>query len=807
MTATSTQFFYVSGEVKNPGSYPITPGLTVLKAVSVAGGLTKFGSKGKVEILRKVSQRGTERIKVDLGRHRGRQETRRAARGRGHHKSRKKGFLNKWTQPPRLTTATNLLPGISGDFDLKYGLKLLWGGKGWILVTALLGVGLGFLATYLQTPIYRAQALVQIDPPGQNISALSNPYPATAFNWFDYQNYYNTQYRIITSKVLARRAIEKLELQDVPPFKGAREPALLFVARVEVVPVPDTRLAIIAVNHEDPQEAARWANTLAEAYLEQNVESKIETTRNVYSWLQERLTDAETDVESSEQTLYEYTKEQGLFVPKEGASIGSETLGKLNEEATGAKTKRIELESILAQVEKVRKSGDSLDSLPQIASDPLVQRLNMSKADLDVELVQLKNRYKEGHPKVKQVLTQIEQIQDAIDAQSEKIVDGMLADYQQLRRRERELLATIDSQREETVEESRKSVQLEMLERDAVSNKSLYEAILQKIKETDIAASLSENNVSIVERASVPTAPVKPQPVKNLVVALVLGFVSGCGFVLLRDYLDNTLKEQEDVEKYLKADCLAVIPKHEAAGDGVTTEAYRTLRASLLFNRERDHGNVILLTSSIPQEGKSTTAINLARALAESGEPTLVVDFDLRRSSVHNHLRLYREPGLSDYCSREMKLDLVMQSTKEPNLSAVTSGKLPPNPPALIGSTAVKRFLDECRERFTWIILDAPPIVSVTDPLLLAKLADMVLMVVRYNQVDRKLARRSLVALRRTDARVVGVVLNGIDPKSDSYHYYYSYYQERGETDAKVTRMRRPSQSSSSPRGTATRSG
>src|SRR5512145_28683 len=134
------------------------------------------------------------------------------------------------------------LSGISGDFDLKYFLKLLWGGKGWILVSALLGIGLGFLATYLQIPIYRAQALVQIDPPGQNISALSNPYPATAFNWFDYQNYYNTQYRIITSKALARRAIEKLELQDVAPFKGSREPALLFVSRVEVVPVPDTRL-------------------------------------------------------------------------------------------------------------------------------------------------------------------------------------------------------------------------------------------------------------------------------------------------------------------------------------------------------------------------------------------------------------------------------------------------------------------------------------------------------------------------------------------------------------------------------------
>jgi capsular exopolysaccharide synthesis family protein len=685
-----------------------------------------------------------------------------------------------------------LVPGIASDFDLKHGLHLLWSGKAWIVATALVGVGLGFLATYLQTPVYRAQALVQIDPPGQNIAALSNPYPATAFNWFDYQNYYNTQYRIILSKALARRAIEKLELGDEAPFAGAPEPVIFFVARVEVHPVPDTRLATIAVNHEDPKEAARWANTLAEAYLEQNLESKIETTRNVYSWLQERLSDAESNVESSEQSLYEYTKEQDLFVPEEGTSISTETLEKLNEEATDAKTQRIELESILAQVDKIRKSGDPLDSLPQIASDALVQRLNMSKADLEVELVQLKNRYKEGHPKVKQVLTQIDQIQEAIDAQSDKIVDGMLADYQQLRRRERELLATISSQRKENLEETRKAVQLEMLQRDAVSNKSLYEAILQKIKETDIAASLRENNVSIVERASVPTVPVKPQPVKNLAVALVLGLASGCAFLLLRDYLDNTFKEQEDVERFLKKDCLAIIPRHDAAGEGVVTEAYRTLRTSLLFNRGREHGNVILLTSSIPQEGKSTTAINLARALAESGEPTLIVDFDLRRSSVHSHLRLYREPGLSDYCSRDVKLAAVLQSTKDPNLSAVTSGKLPPNPPALIGSTAVARFIEECRGRFTWVVLDAPPIVSVTDPLLLSKLADLVVMVVRYNQVDRKLARRSLSSLLKTEARVAGVVLNGVDPNKDSYHYYYSYYQEGRDTEGKVTRIRRP---------------
>ena len=271
-------------------------------------------------------------------------------------------------------------------------------------------------------------------------------------NYFDHRNYYNTQYRLIKSKALGTRSLEKLDLADKTPFKGAKDPALMFIAHVQVVPVPDTRLAQIMVSHEDPREAARWANTLAEAYIEQNLESKIETTRNVYSWLQERLAAAEGEVEQSEHSLYEYTKHEELFVASDGQSIGTATLGTLNREATEAKTRRIEIESVLAQVDKLKQAGNSPDALPQIAADPLVQRLNMSKADLDVELVQLKNRYKSGHPKVKKVVTQIGQIQDAIDAQAEKIVDGMLADYQQLRRRERDLRASINVERKQSIE-------------------------------------------------------------------------------------------------------------------------------------------------------------------------------------------------------------------------------------------------------------------------------------------------------------------------------------------------------------------
>ena len=335
---------------------------------------------------------------------------------------------------------------------------------------------------------------------------------ATALNWFDYQNYYKTQYRIIRSKALAEKVLFKLKLHDKPPFKGSKDSAALFVSHVSVIPLPDTRLAEVAISHQDPKVATEWANTLAEAYLEQNLEAKIETTRNIYGWLQERLTSAQQDVHQSEEKLYEYSEKQDLFIPDEGQSIVSGTLEKLNEAYTDAKTRRIELESMLSQIRTLKRQGKSLESLPQVTNDALEKNLNMQRAGLEIELVQLRNRYKEGHPKVKKLRTQVEQLQEAIDSQAEKIAVGIQGEYQQIRRREQELLASVNEHRKESFQEGRKAVQMEMLQRDAMSNKNLYEVILQKIKETDVAASLWDNNVSIVEEAVVPGGPHQSRP-------------------------------------------------------------------------------------------------------------------------------------------------------------------------------------------------------------------------------------------------------------------------------------------------------
>jgi capsular exopolysaccharide synthesis family protein len=686
----------------------------------------------------------------------------------------------------------SLIPGLGEGFDLKNGLKLLWAGKATIVALTLVGAGLGFLVTYMQTPLYRAQALVQIDPPTQNLMALSNPYPATALHWFDQRAYYKTQFRVIRSKAIGDKALKKLDLYDKPPFRNAADPGALLVSHVQVIPLPDTRLASIATTHHDPETAALWTNAVAEAYVDQNIETKIETTRTIYSWLQERLNAAQDAVRESEERLHEYSEGQDLFIPDGGPTIVSGTLQKLNDAHTEAKTRRIELESTLSQIRALRQQKRSLESVPQVSKDPLVQSLNMQRAQLEVEVIQLKNKYKEGHPEIKKRRTQMTQIQQAINTQAEKIVTGLETDYNQVRRREQELLASVNSQKRESIEQSRKAVQLDMLQGEAVSNKNLYEAILQKIKETDVASSLWNNNVSIVERALVPAAPFRPEPTRNLALAFVGGFAFGCGLVFLRSYLDNTIREQEEIESYLHTDCLAIIPKHGEVSDGAVTESYRSLRTSLLFSREREKGNVVLITSAIPQEGKSTTALNVAKALAGSGESTLLIDFDLRRGNLHKRLKINPRPGLADYTVRDLPLlQSIVQKSRLSNLFAIAPGRLPTNPPAFIGSPAVKRLLEEARARYTWVLLDAPPLVGVTDPLLLAKLVDMVLMVVRYNVVDRKLARRCVNLLRKSNTRLIGAVLNAVDSRNSSYYgYYYNYYHKNNKQAATVTPLR-----------------
>jgi len=668
--------------------------------------------------------------------------------------------------------------------DLRYYADLLWRGRALVTAAALTGAALGLLTGFLQTPEYRASAMLQIEPPTPLFMSVTDALVGGGSYW-QHADFYNTQFRILRSHAVGEKAVRALESRGKPTPEGPDKPAAL-IAHVTVEPIPDSRLALVQVTHRDPKVAAEWANAVAEVYIEQSLSTRIDAAKRAYEWLQERLQATQQSMRDAQERLLKSYQSQDLFVPEGSVSAVTSSITKLNEDFIAAQARLIELEAAVKQLSEMRRRGQGVESVPQVATDEQVAALNGQLASLNLELIRLREKYKEAHPEVQKVLAQVAQVTKSRDARTAQIEQALRAEQAQLHKRAAELRAAIDEQKAQAATQSQKGSELEAIKKEADSAKSLYEVLLQKLNETDIAASIRSNNVSLVERAAPPEDPVRPNKRRIALLGLALGLLGGIGLLAGREYLDNTLKDPDEVERYLHTDLLAAVPRHEAAGQHLVTEAYQNLRTALLFARKDDLGQVVLVTGTAPQEGKTTTLVNLARLMASSGERVVALDFDLRRAQLHTRLGLAREPGLTDVFVRHQEVAAVTRATSVPNLSVITAGPLPPNPPALLARKNLAEVFDQLRQRFDWILLDSPPMASVTDALLLARHVDIVVVVVQHNKVDKRLVKRSIVNLRRVTPNVLGVVLNVVDVKSKGYYYYYYQQQDREGGRAKV---------------------
>jgi polysaccharide biosynthesis transport protein len=675
-------------------------------------------------------------------------------------------------------------PPPEGQLDLRYYAGLLWRSRVFIAAMGFVGLGLAFVVALLQTPQYQAGAMIQIEPPTPSFMTVGDAVAGMG-NYWQNADFYNTQFRVLKSKSIGEMAVERLKLNDRPPFKDNPEAGALFVSHVGVEPVPESRLVVVTVTHQDPKEAALWANTLAAVYIEQTFAVRVEAARKATDWLQERLGKTQQGMRDAQDKLAKTNQTLDVFVPEGGASAVSGSIAKLNEDYVAAQARRISIEAALKQFTEMRQSGQSLDVIPQVAGDAVVGGLNAQLAGLTADLSRLKEKYKEGHPEVQKVHNQIAQLQTAKNARAAQIAEGLTAEFAQLQKREGELRSAIDAQKAEAAKQSQKATEVAVLKKEAQSAASLYDVLLQKLSESDIAASIRTNNASIVEKASPPAFPVWPNKRKMSGVGLALGLALGLGLVLLRDFLSNTIRDPEEIERYLHLDLLSAVPRYEADGEHLVTEAYQNLRTALLFARKDEAGQVVLITGTAPQEGKTTTLVNLAKLLAGSGERTIVIDCDLRRAQIHQRLGLSRAPGFTDYFVRHEELPAIIQATDLPHLFALTAGPLPPNPPAMLARKNVAELFAQLRRQFEWILVDSPPLASVTDALLLARYADLAIMVVQHNKIDKKLVKRCVVALRKATPNVLGAILNAVDLKTRSYHYYYYQDGEAAKAEAR----------------------
>jgi len=690
----------------------------------------------------------------------------------------------------------------------------------WLILSFMLAVvTIVAIATFRMQPIYVATARVEIDRENSNIL----PFQGTDSYDFmmDLENYIETQSKILTSETLALQTIRNNALSARPEFASPygpseaiasgslanqnRPPELAqFLASLSVKRVPNSRLMDVSFESTDPQLAARIVNAHINSYIEQNFRSKYEATTQASTWLTSQLDDLRIKVQRSEDALITYERQNQIWTLDDKQNITTQRLADVNRELTEAQSERMRKESLY----QFAKSGN-LDAVPQVQGNATLMELLRKHDDLNSQYNDALSQYGPNFPKVLRLQAQMKDLDDTVEKEKQKIVDILESDFREARERETMLTGALDEQKVAANQMAEKLVEYNILKREAEALKTLYDGLMTKLKETAISASLRSSNIRVVDPAMIPSTPARPAKTRNVALAFLVGLVGGIGLALMREYLDNTVKTPDDVETLSRLPSLAVVPQfvgpngngkrhgllqgfssnngHDKRIELVAqhlpksqmSEAFRALRTSILLSQADHPPQVILVTSALPREGKTTAAANLAVTLAQLGDKTVLVDADLRKPGVGRLLNLAggKYAGLSSYLAGVSSLDLVsVPHPAIPNLVAIPTGPLPPNPADLLSSHKLSDAIAELRTKFKFIVIDSPPIMAATDAVILSVQADGVLLVVRSGETPKEAFTRTRDLLNSVKCRILGVVLNAVDASAPDYYYSYRYY-------------------------------
>lgn len=698
----------------------------------------------------------------------------------------------------------------------------------WVAGTAFLAVfGLVTVYTFTATPLYEATAQVLIESDENNIVSFEQVVEEDRQS----TDYYQTQYRLLESRALVRRTLDQASLWDHVLFnrpdgeggvlewlsglwpsasaEGASEaPAAdeterqsraidAYLERLSVSPVRNSRLVTVTFESPDASLSARVANAHAAAYIEQNLEFKFLASQEASDWLADRMGEQREEVEQSEQALQQYREQTGAVALEDRENIVVQRLADLNAAATRARTERIQKESVYNQIRALQTDRAALDTFPAILDNTFIQQLKGELAELQRQKAQLAEKLGERHPEMIRVATAIESIETRINAEIQKVVRALQNDYQAALANERSLGTALDQQRREAQELNRASIQYGALQRDAQSNRELFQGLLQRTRETDISADLRTNNIRVVDAAEPPRDPSSPNRRNNLALGLLGGLMLGVGLAFLFEYVDGRIKSPDEIRAHLGLPCLGMIPAIKA-GPGqpdpllsadtphVFAEAIKAIRTNLLFSSAEESSKSVVVTSTGPGEGKTVVSTNLAIALAQAGQRVLLMDCDMRRPRVHTLLSVEGEPGLSNVMVGDAKASDAVQKTPTQNLWVLPAGKHPPNPAELLGSKRFREFTKNLAEHFDWIILDSPPVMAVTDAVVVAHHAHGTVFVVGAEMTHRGTARQALDQLDTAKARFFGVVLNRVN--LDRNPYYYSQYYRKAYAQEYATK-------------------
>ncbi|KJS08348.1 MAG: hypothetical protein VR73_05875 [Gammaproteobacteria bacterium BRH_c0] len=720
------------------------------------------------------------------------------------------------------------------QLDIRQMLMSVYRHKWPILALSVLAAIIAFLYASSLVPIYQAKGTLLIESEDANIVSIQDVY-STGYRGYEYRL---TQHELLKSRNLAERVVRKLELHKDPRFVAPQQKAekdsgwrdwidfsflkpagqeakqqkvaeptpeeleaqqvgrvaATISSGITVTQLNDSQIFSITYRSHDPEFAAKVVNTLADQYIESYLDARLGATQRASEWLTDRLAGLKESLIQAEQRLQAFTEQEKL-VDMEGIStLGAQQIADLTKAYNEAREKRITAQNIRQEVERLgRASTAQYLTVPAVQRHELISSLRQMQADAQRKVNELGRRYGVKHPRMIAANSELTSIQDDLSLEVSKVIAGIDTEYQLALRTEQTLSDQLEVAKADYREVNRKDFALKELQREVDTNRQLYDLFFTRMKETTQAGQFEKANARVIDAAQVPTGPVSPNKRMIVLAGLFGGLVLGMAVAVLQGVLDNTIKVPEDVAVKLNASLLGTLPLQKEDKDGHFVsywenqqsnyaEAVRTIRTAVVLSGLDKPHKIIVITSSLPAEGKSAISLNLGAAFAQM-ERTLVVGADLRRPTLAAKCGLHhKHPGLSNYVAGDMKLDECITQFGEQGLFVMPAGLIPTNPLELLSSKKFRATLEELGEHFDRIIIDSAPVHAVSDALILATYADTLVYVVGADSTSATIVKRGLQRIKATNTSVAGVILNRFNAEKASKYYgageyaYQSYY-------------------------------
>ncbi len=664
-------------------------------------------------------------------------------------------------------------------------ISVLVNGKWTILATMLLAVTAALISNYFQSLRYQAVAQIQIDPPnflpspGTDINAQSGYYT-------NIERYFRTQKEKLTSRRMFGQFGTRLREKD-PSYQARSADSLAaeFGGGFSAEPIEETNLVTLRLIADNPDKAATWLNTYADLFIEENAHQQEENVRQNREFLRAQLDEIKGLLSSNQPQASISAGSAGEVTTPELLPAEGDFLTSYQTAYDDARRRRVEEEQKLNKLLPFLDAGADLTGLPALDSSPGLRLYSEKVGEARAALDRLRLEGKgEQHPAVVAKRQECTNLQDQLRAELRKVVDSLRLSLSLLLKTEESAQQTLNKKIAERRTVARQMKEMSRIDRVRDNYANASALVEEKLRGLKLLENYVSNNISVVERALPDPSPVSRRGLGFVLFAGIGGIIMGAAIVAAGDYLNPKIKTFEDIQTSLEVPALGYLPRTKDFSLHEIREAYNVLRTEILYHRDTFQHRSLMVTSSVPQEGKTTVALNLAKTLAAAGDRTVVLDFDLRKARLRSLLGGNEVNG-DQLFSPVDDLKLRLEATSFPSLHLIAPVTLPEHPPFVLSQPEIRELIGYLRSKYDWVLIDAPPVTSVTDPVIIAALVDTILFVVKYNFVDKKIARNSLAALSKINANVMGAVLNDLDLRKLSYYAYQGYYRYYSETEAK----------------------